>query len=95
MKQDTFAAQSFSSNIFHIGSVIYFRYVLYLLTYLLIFIFPIVFCIFNLCSHPPPLTFVRCISISILALRCCPPVPELTIKSINSASEFIEFRPQF
>ena len=64
-------------------------------TYLFIFIFPVVFFIFNLCSHPPPLTFVRCISTSILALPCGPPIPELIITSINSASEFIEFRPQF
>ena len=64
-------------------------------TYLLIFIFPIILCIFNLCSHSPPFTFVPCISISILALHYFPPVPDLTIRSLNSASGFIEFRPRF
>jgi hypothetical protein len=86
--KDIFAV---SSNIIHIGSVISLRYVLYLL----IFIFPIVFCIFNICLHPTPLTFVRCISISILALHCCPPVLDLTIRTIKSVSGFIKFRPQF
>ena len=71
IKQDIFPAQTFLFKYF-----ISLRYV-FIRTYS--YLFFVSFSVYLIYSRPPLLAYVRCISISISAQHCCPPVPELTL----------------